>query len=300
MVHRNHLIFLLLGVALLLSGCATQTTIVNNIGEREANEIVVLLASKGIDAAKTPTTVTAIGAAATAEQKWDITVPSNQITQAIAILNQTGLPRAKGTNLLDLFGPQGLVPSDLQDKIRYQEGLSEQLATTIRKMDGIIDANVQITFPRDEETEKELTASVYVKHRGVLDNPNSLMVTKIKRLIASAIPNLTVDNVSVIADRALYADITLGTPEAQLEMRRDYISIWSIVIAKDSVSRFRVIFYTFLILLFLFICSLAWFIWKFYPIIKEKGGWKTLFHPNQFEPGAFTTPKKPPEEEEEE
>ena len=54
-----------------------------------------------------------------------------------------------------------------------------------------------------------MTASVYVKHRGILDNPNSLLVTKIKRLVSSAIPGLEIDNVSVVSDRALYADITL-------------------------------------------------------------------------------------------
>src|SRR5690606_25821018 len=112
-------------------------------------------------------------------------------------------------------------------RIRYQEGLSAQLATTIRKMDGIIDANVQITFPTDEEKEKELTASVYVKHRGILDNPNSLTITKIKRLIASSVPGLTPENVSVVTDRALYADITLE-PLQQLEEQRDFTTIWSI------------------------------------------------------------------------
>lgn len=267
-------------LALSLASCTSKSTIVNSVPEREANEIVVLLNSKGIQAEKIPSPVTAVGGG-TAEKLWDITVPANQITDSLAILNQSGLPRLKGTSLLDLFGAQGLVPSDMQDKIRYQEGLSEQLASTIRKMDGIIDANVQITFPSDEESTKPLTASVYVKHRGILDNPNSLAITKIKRLVASAIPGLTVENVSVITDRALYADITLQTPQ-QLEEERQFVSIWSIVIAKDSVFRFRLIFYTFIILLFILICILAWMIWKFFPFLHRRG-WRYLFSPEQYD-----------------
>lgn len=265
-------------MALFFVGCSAQTTIVNSIPEREANEIVVLLASKGIQAEKSQA---AVAAGATGATMWNVSVPANQITDALAILNQSGLPRVKGTSLLDLFGAQGLVPSDLQDKIRYQEGLSEQLATTIRKMDGIIDANVQITFAQEGEENKKLTASVYVKHRGILDNPNSLTITKIKRLVSSAIPGLTPDNVSVVTDRALYADITLE-PLEHFEQQREYASIWSVVVAKESLTRFRLIFYAFIILLFFLACLLAWVLWKCSPIIEKEGGFGTLFQPHPY------------------
>lgn len=279
-----------------LTACHSRTIIVNSVTERDANEIVVLLNSKGIEAVKTPAPTSAIGGT-TGQQMWDINVPASQITESLAILNHAGLPRVKGTSLLDLFGTQGLVPSDLQDRIRYQEGLSEQLASTIRKMDGIIDANVQITFPQEGE-ERPLTASVYVKHRGILDNPNSLTITKIKRLVSSAVPGLTTETVSVVADRALYADISLESPEQKLLEEKDYIAIWGMVIAKDSAARFRAIFYTFIILLFLLICALIWLVWKLFPIIQRKGGFKSLFHPEQFEPSLFAEPKEKEKEEE--
>lgn len=244
---RGFLLFLFVCTSL-FSSCTSKSTIINSIPERQANEIVVLLNSKGIQAEKVSSPVSAVGGG-TAEKMWDIIVPANQITESLAFLNHAGLPRFKGTSLLDLFGAQGLVPSDMQDKIRYQEGLSEQLATTIRKMDGIIDADVQITFPQEGETANPLTASVYVKHRGILDNPNSLAITKIKRLVSSALPGLTIENVSVISDRAIYADISLQSADV-MEEEKNYVSIWSVAIARDSVSRFRFIFYTFIILLF--------------------------------------------------
>lgn len=280
-IMSRRFLWIIFGFLLSLTSCATNSTIVNSVPEREANEIVVLLNSKGIAAVKTSAPTTALGGG-TGEKLWDISVPPNQITESLSILNQTGLPRIKGTSLLDLFGSQGLVPSDMQDKIRYQEGLSEQLATTIRKMDGIMDANVQITFPSEEETGKPLTASVYVKHRGILDNPNSLAITKIKRLVSSAVPNLSVENVQVITDRALYADLSLQTPQ-QLEEDKHYVAIWSIAVAKESAARFRFIFYAFIIILFLLACALAWLIWKFFPLIHRKGGLGFLAKPDQYE-----------------
>lgn len=278
------------------TSCQSQTKIVNNISARDANEIVVLLNSRGIQAQKTPAVTSAVGGATTTEQMWDISVPSNQITEALGILNQAGLPRTKGTTLLDLFGSQGLVPSDMQDRIRYQEGLSEQLASTIRKMDGILDADVQISFPRDEEEKQPLTASVYIKHQGVLDNPNSLIVMKIKRLVASAVPGLTVDNVSVITDRATFADLSLSPTNSEGVEEKEYVSIWSIVLTKESAARFRLIFYTFILLLFLVVCTLIWMVWKFFPVIQSRGGFKFLFNPEQVYLEASPEEKKDEEE----
>lgn len=278
-------ILIVLCLMLCLISCSSKSVIVNSVPERDANEIVVLLNSKGILAEKISSPVSTVGGT-NAEKMWDISVPGDQITDALAVLNQSGLPRVKGTSLLDLFGAQGLVPSDVQDKIRYQEGLSEQLAGTIRKMDGIIDANVQITFPTEELPSKGITASVYVKHRGILDNPNSLAITKIKRLVSSAIPGLTPDNVSVVTDRALFADISLQTPQ-QLEDERQFVSIWSVVVSKDSAPRFRLIFYAFIILLFILTCLLGWIIWKFLPLIQRKGGLRFLLNPEQYKGGSL-------------
>lgn len=267
-------------LCIFLAGCEGRTNIVNNVSERDANEIIVLLVSKGIEAQKIPAPTSNVGGGTGAET-WNITVPASQITDALSVLNQAGLPRVKGTSLLDLFGTSGLVPSDLQDRIRYQEGLSEQLANTIRKMDGIIDADVQITFPQDEEEKKALTASVYVKHRGILDNPNSLTITKIKRLVSSAIPGLTVENVSVVADRALYSDISLD-PLEKLEEEKAYVSIWGIVVARESANHFRILFYCFMILLFVLACMCAWLLWKFYPLIQQRGV-MFLLYPEQYD-----------------
>jgi type III secretion protein J len=275
--------------------CTTNTTIVYNIPEREANEMVVLLNSKNIPAVKITAAAPTTGGGGTAEQMWNIAVPGSQITEALAVLNHAGLPRLKGTTLLDLFGTQGLVPSDIQDKIRFQEGLSEQLATTIRKMDGIIDANVQITFPSEQLPAQKITASIYVKHRGILDNPNSLAIIKIKRLVSSAVPGLTTENVSVITDRALTSDITPQTVQ-QLEEERQYVSVWSVAVAKDSVNRFRLIFYTFIIIIFLLACALAWLIWKFLPLIQRKGGFVFLLHSEQYK-GVFPLEEEKRQEE---
>jgi type III secretion protein J len=290
-VRRWKSLFSLLLCLLLLASCENHMVIVSDVDEREANEIIVFLASKGIVASKTPSVSSAPGAAQ-GPQKWSIAVSEGKATDAMAILNQNGLPRIKGTNLLDLFAKQGLMSSEKEETIRYQAGLAEQIANTIRKIDGVIDADVQISFPSSEGTavlpgaqavQQKITAAVYVKHQGVLDDPNSHLVMKIKRLVAGSVNGLDVNDVTVISDRARFADITLApTPEDLSPKAKEYVSIWSIVMSKNSASRFRVLFFFLSFLAIVFGIFTAWLIWKLYPMIKNRGGLKQLIHPVPF------------------
>ncbi|MCI0382595.1 MAG: type III secretion inner membrane ring lipoprotein SctJ, partial [Chlamydiae bacterium] len=201
---------------LALCSCEKHTIIVNDVPEREANEIIVFLVSKGIEAAKTPSPTTAgPGAEVGAEILWSIVVEEEKMRDAMAILNQNGLPRKKGISLLDIFAKKGLVSTEKEENIRYQAGLAAQIAGTIRKIDGVIDADVQISIPEEEVAipgttpTKRITAAIYVKHQGILDDPNSHLVTKIKRLVSGSISGLDINDVTVISDRSRFTDITL-------------------------------------------------------------------------------------------
>jgi type III secretion protein J len=264
-----------------LTSCESRKIIVNGLDEREANEILVFLSTKNIDAIK----VQSVGGGGGGGAKivlWDISVESNQALDAMAYLNQAGLPRRRSQNLLNIFTGAGLVPSEMEQKIRYQAGLAEQIASTIRKIDGILDAEVQISFPEEDplnpaEKKQKITASVYVKHNGVLDDPNSHLTTKIKRLVAASVPGLDYDNVTIIGERARFSELPLGAVLGA-EEEKHFVSIWGVIVAKESVTMFRIIFFTFVLLLLLLTLTLIWLAWKIYPYLKEHGGIKSLFH----------------------
>ncbi|MCX6990444.1 MAG: type III secretion inner membrane ring lipoprotein SctJ [Chlamydiae bacterium] len=297
--------FLLLALSLIfLSACQTDMIIVTDLEEREANEIIVFLASKGIPAHKTAI-VSSNPAGGGGAAKYSIGVESGQSTEAMAILNQNGLPRIKGTNLLDLFAKQGLMTSDKEETIRYQAGLAEQIANTIRKIDGVIDADVQLSFPPEstgivgpqQQAPQKITAAIYVKHQGILDDPNSHLIIKIKRLVAGSVNGLDVNDVTVISDRSRFTDITLNAvPEESSPSAKEYVSIWSIVMSKSSASRFRFIFFFLSFFVILLAVVSGWIIWKFYPMLKRKGGLRQLLNPLPMEHEVTTseeTPGKP-------
>lgn len=302
---KNIKIFFIFVICLLLTGCETNMVIINDVNEREANEIIVFLASKDIHATKVSAPSTAgPGGGASAVTLYSISVPDNQATDAMAILNQNGLPRKKGTNLLSLFAKSGLMSSDKEETIRYQAGLAEQIANMIRKIDGVIDADVQLSFPSAEAAApgtpgaaapQRVTAAVYIKHQGIIDDPNSHLVTKIKRLVAGSVNGLDVNDVTVISDRSRYTDVTLHpSPEALTPQAKEYVSIWSIVMSKDSASRFRFVFFTLTIASIILAALIGWIVWKFYPILKKKGGFKSLLSPTPLD----TRESSPPPDEE--
>lgn len=266
---------------LLMAGCSSDKLIVNNVDEREANEIVVFLASKGISSQKVQVASTGIGGGTTTLM-FNIFVPEDQMTDAMAQLNHYGLPRRKGTSLLELFAKSGLMSSDKEETVRYQAGLAEELKNTIRKIDGVLDADVQISFPTAEATATpgavvpKTTAAVYVKHQGVLEDPNSHLESKIKRLLAGSVTGLDYDNVAVISDRSRFADITLEPSKEMIGMRSmqdNYVSMWSMIMTKSSLGRFRMIFFSLISLILILCGAVAWLVYKFYPhmaFLKKK------------------------------
>lgn len=299
-------ILLLCIFCLLFTSCESRKIIVNSLDEREANEILVFLSTKGIDAVKVQNTAAAAGGGGGSKiVLWDISVTSDQSLEAMSYLNQAGLPRRRSQNLLSIFTGSGLVPSEMEQKIRYQAGLAEQIASTIRKIDGILDAEVQISFPEEDplnptKKKQPITASVYVKHNGVLDDPNSHLTTKIKRLVAASVPGLDYDNVTVIGERAKFSDFPLGlTPETN-EEEKHYVSVWTLILAKDSVTRFRVIFFSFTIIILLLSLALVWTFWKIHLILKAHGGIKELFELKPINADHITLKKKEESKENEE
>lgn len=273
-----------------LLGCTERVAIINGVDEREANEIVVFLASKGLSAEKQAApTGGAIGGGG-GPALWNIYVPSDQMTNALSILNRNGLPRRQGQDLLQIFGESGLVPTDLQQKIRFQAGLAQQIANTIRQIDGVIDATVQLSFPQEEEA-GPITAAVYVKHQGILDNPNSQLVTKIKQLVSGSVAGLKLENVTVISDRSRFTDVTL-VGQKPVEEETDLVSIWGVLVSRQSIGLFRFYFFLFSLLIIVFIAALLWVLWRVMPLLEEKGGIAYLW---QLKAPTKTEEAPPPE-----
>jgi len=267
--------------------------IVTGIDEREANIIVVFLESKGIPSEKeifsggTSSFGGGGGGTNNAGPKFNIVVQSYQSIQAMSLLNSHGLPKHPGITLLSLFEKQGIMSTPQENNIRFTEGLAQQIANTILKIDGILEVQVQLPFQDkqnlgEEEKEKKMSASVFVKHLGIFDEPNSHLESKIKLLVSAAV-GLEFDQITVVADKARFANIVVDTTEEMMKKKaKEYVKIWSMTMESSSIKKFRTIFFCLLGFIIVLMTILSWIIWKVYPILRSQTNFKSFFHPSPF------------------
>lgn len=270
--------FLLPLACILLFACSSDREVVTGVNETEANQILVFLAAKGIQGQKSGTTAEAAGGQQVTV--YTITVPEGQALDAMAQLTSSGLPRPPETNLLSLFAAQGMMQTPQEQEIRYQAGLAEQLAGMVRRFDGVLDSAVVLSMPPAASpgaapSTQKTTASVYIKHAGVLDDPNSQLGSKVRRLLSGAVPNLSIDDVTVVSERSMISDLSV-TPTVEAGTRpSDWGSVVGVVVERSSISKLRWIVGTLTLLMFAFLASTLWLLWKVTRILQQQG-WRSL------------------------
>lgn len=175
-------------LALVLAGCEGSVQLFANMSERDANEVLASLKEAGIDARKLP-----------GKDGVNLEVDQPSVARAIAYLNAEGLPRERRSNMGDVFRKEGLISSPLEERARYLWALSQELSETISQIDGIVRARVHVVLPErsaGSDPAMPSSAAVFVKYRrGVsLDDATP----QIRRLVASSIPGLQADKVTVV------------------------------------------------------------------------------------------------------
>lgn len=185
-MNNSLLIALVLGVALILSGCSDRVELHRQLSEQEANEVVAELADKHIRAQKIPAKDGVVVAVSTAD-----------IGRAVRTLEAAGLPKVARTTLGDTFRKEGVISTPLEERARYIYALSQELEATLSNIDGVIVARVHVVLPEriaPGEPVQPASASVFIKHDPRLDPDN--IRARVRRMVASSIPGMTtaVDN----------------------------------------------------------------------------------------------------------
>jgi len=152
-----------------------------------------------------------------------ILVPSDQVYEIRLSMAGEGLPRGGGVGF-EIFDKTSLGTTDFVQRLNYQRALQGELARTIRTFDQVDEARVHLATPKESvfiEDEKPPTASVSVRlRRGRKLSQNQIQ--SVVHLVASAVPGLTADNITVVdtAGRLLFrkeGDETALLSATQLE-----------------------------------------------------------------------------------
>lgn len=189
----NALRFLPLTILLALAGCK-ETEVYTGLSEREANEMLAVVQSGGLHAAK-----------ATPDGKtWTLTAPQPEFVRVVTLLEERNYPREKFENLGGVFKREGFVSSPVEEHARLVYGLSQELSDTLSRMDGVVSARVHVAMPEADplsDTPRPPSASVFIRYDP--DSDLASQTAAIQSLVASGVEGLTRDRVTVVATPAM-------------------------------------------------------------------------------------------------
>ncbi|ESQ76018.1 flagellar basal-body MS-ring/collar protein FliF [Asticcacaulis sp. AC402] len=166
-----------------------QSLLYSNLDLKEASEITSALGQAGIK-------YEARGDGST------IMVNRDQVADARMMLASKGLPTQASVGYEIFDNAPALGQTEAVQNINNQRALEGELARTIRTLRGISSARVHLVMPKRElfeDSANEPTASVVLGlSAGTL---NSESVAAIRNVVATAVPNLKADNVTIVDDR---------------------------------------------------------------------------------------------------
>ena len=191
---------------LLLTGCKTE--IYQGLSENQVNTMLSLLLRHGIPAEK-------VGS----KNGYSLSVEENRIVQALEILKENSLPREDFQNLGKVFSAEGMISSATEEQARLAFAISQELADTFSRIDGVLTARVHVVLSQTDLSTGNITppsAAVFLRHTP--ESQATRLIPHIRELTANAVPALMQDKVSVML---VPVRETVSVPMPHQEVKQD-------------------------------------------------------------------------------
>lgn len=194
---KSGLILFLIFCSTHLTACKEKIAIVHDLQERDANEILVVLARHHISATKEKVeknqTVT-----------WNVKVESEDDMQARSILVANNLPKVRQGGLKGICQDAGLILTPKTEKCREILAYKGEIINSLESIPGVVSADVVLNIPDKEDFPDENmptprpTASVTIQY--LKDSHGSTVLTegKVQEFVANGVSGLDARDVTVI------------------------------------------------------------------------------------------------------
>jgi type III secretion protein J len=184
---------LLLTLPLLFAACRGQ--IQHGLDERDANEIVTELVSRGFDAKKVPEKGK--------KPTWAIDVPDDKATDALRVLTDLKLPRKARKTTQALVDTASLIETPQAEKLRALEAQEGDIEEALETMDGVRSASVELVVPaapRPGVAPVPSKASVLLRVQPDAFERLQQARAEVRALVAAAVDGLHPEDVVLVLD----------------------------------------------------------------------------------------------------
>ena len=208
-----------LGLIALLALAGCNSELYSNLSEREANQMVRVLAEAGISANR----------ANGEDGKFSVSVSSGDMTAALSELSRNGLPAQQFRSLGEVFNDEKLVSTPLEERARLMHAVNEELSSSISQIAGVASSRVFVNLP-----EKGIGAGAASTPRAsvfIYQFPGAQleeMVPTIKNLIVNSVDGMLYENVEV----GLFTSTSVSgaVPSGRIANRTSFNSFISVLV----------------------------------------------------------------------
>lgn len=243
--------------------------LVHDLNERDANEIIVLLAKNNIRAQK-------LKEVRQQDVYWTILVDEGDEIEAQSILVANHLPRVKHGGLAGICDEPGMIVTEKFEKCQEILALKGEIINALETVPGVVSADVVLNIPDKEEFPDEdtpmarPTAAVTLRYLSDANVKTNLSEGKIQEFVANTVNGLDPRDVKVILsfleqkiDKIIPVVATTkngsnptavtngGETITTATDSQNLVSVGGIMMDEDSANKFKIIAAVFLVLLLL-------------------------------------------------
>ncbi len=212
--------FALTVLAIAASSCASQ--IQHGLDERDANELISVLTSRGFEVRKV--------AEKGKKPTWAIEVDDEHATDALRVLAELKLPRAQKLTTAKLAAENALIETPGVERLRQLEGQEGDLEQSLEMIDGVTSASVELVVPLSGRGPPSPSkASVLLRVSAESIERLGRQRADLRGLVAASVDGLTTDDVVLVIDEVQARVDVVPAVSPQVRLRRVIVAMGALL-----------------------------------------------------------------------
>jgi len=169
--------------------------VADDLGQREANQIVAVLRDNGIDA----TTEKGRGSKA----RDTVSGESSKFGEAVSLHSKLELPGEKKASFAELMAPSGILPSSQGvEDLRLDRAIASEVEDLLEGHNGVSSANVVVRSHSINSGAESSVSIVILKKKG-----GALVESDLRQVVGRAVPGVKAENILIAFSEAPIAAV---------------------------------------------------------------------------------------------